>query len=224
MKLESSKNYVPAFALRINAGGRNQEARQVPLSYRITKKLFDIVVSILLLPVFIIGSLLLVVANPFLNRGPLFFIQSRMGRDCTRFNAIKFRTMTCTNEIVRGAHDPLEVNRITLLGGFLRKARLDEIPQIINVLRGEMSLIGPRPDSYDHATTYVELIPGYRERHDVLPGITGLAQTEVGYVHGVDGTRMKVAADLHYIQNQSVHLDSWIFWRTLQTVAGRAGA
>ena len=193
-------------------------------SYKIAKTFFDIVVSVLLLPVFVVGCLILTVANPFFNKGPLFFIQRRMGRDCTPFNAIKFRTMACTSEPVRGAHDPLEVNRITFLGGILRKARLDEIPQIINVLRGEMSLIGPRPDSYDHAEAYVDLISGYKERHAVLPGITGLAQTEIGYVHGVDGTRVKVAADLDYIQNRSFLLDTWIFWRTLQTVAGRVGS
>lgn len=193
-------------------------------AYKVAKKLFDIVVSLLLLPLLVIGCLVLMVANPFLNRGPLFFVQSRMGRNCISFNAIKFRTMKCTIQILRGAHDPLEINRITPLGHFLRKARLDEIPQIINVLRGEMSLIGPRPDAYNHAETYVELIPGYKERHSILPGITGLAQTEVGYVHGVDGTRLKVAADQYYIRNQSFRLDAWIFWRTLQTVAGRAGA
>lgn len=138
--------------------------------------------------------------------------------------AIKFRSMTCVAEVTRGADDPLEVNRITPLGGFLRKSRLDEIPQIINVLRGEMSLIGPRPDCYEHAETYIESIPGYRERHAALPGISGLAQTEVGYVQGIDATRLKVAADLDYINRQSFRLDTWILWRTLKIVAGRGGA
>lgn len=193
-------------------------------AYATAKKFFDVVVSLLLSPVLVIGCLALMVANPFFNRGPIFFIQRRMGRNCIPFNAIKFRTMKCTEKVVRGAHDSLEVNRITPLGRVLRKVRLDEIPQIINVLRGEMSLIGPRPDVYNHAEIYVDLISGYRERHCILPGITGLAQTEVGYVHGVDGTRVKVAADLYYIQNQSFRLDTWIVWRTLQTVAGRAGA
>ena len=106
----------------------------------------------------------------------------------------------------------------------MRKSRLDEIPQIINVLRGEMSLIGPRPDCYEHAETYIESIPGYRERHAALPGISGLAQTEVGYVQGIDATRLKVAADLDYINRQSFRLDTCILWRTLKIVAGRGGA
>ncbi len=118
----------------------------------------------------------LLIANPFLNRGPLLFIQKRMGRECNHFMAIKFRTMTCVSEMSRGADDPLEVNRITPLGGFLRKTRMDEIPQIINVLRGEMSLIGPRPDCFEHAETYLNTIAGYRERHAALPGISGLAK------------------------------------------------
>ena len=132
--------------------------------------------------------------------------------------------MSCVSEMTRGADDPLEVNRITPLGGFLRRTRLDEIPQIINVLRGEMSLIGPRPDCYEHAETYLATIPGYRERHAALPGISGLAQTELGYVQGIEATRIKVVADLDYINRQSIRLDMWIFWRTLQIVAGRAGA
>jgi len=201
-----------------------KKSRLGDFGYKVSKRFFDITMSILLLPVFFVGYLFLIVANPFLNRGPIFFVQSRMGLNCAPFKAIKFRTMTCTTEAIRGAHDPLEINRITRLGSFLRKARLDEIPQIINVLRGEMSLIGPRPDSYEHAKTYVDLVPGYKERHVILPGITGLAQTEVGYVEGVDGTRLKVAADLEYIQNQCFRLDTWIFWRTLQTVACRRGA
>jgi len=140
--------------------------------YKIAKKFFDLMVSTLLLPVFMVGCIFLVLANPFFNRGPLFFTQKRMGKGCAPFTAIKFRTMSCAHKVVRGAHDPLEVERITRLGSFLRKARLDEIPQILNVLRGEMSLIGPRPDSYDHARVYVDLIPGYRERHAALPGIS----------------------------------------------------
>lgn len=205
--------------------GNNQIGNQANmLGYVVAKKLFDLVLSVMLLPVFLTGCLILAAANPFLNRGPMFFVQKRMGRDCKPFMAIKFRSMTCVAEVTRGADDPLEVNRITPLGGFLRKSRLDEIPQIINVLRGEMSLIGPRPDCYEHAETYIESIPGYRERHAALPGISGLAQTEVGYVQGIDATRLKVAADLDYINRQSFRLDTWILWRTLKIVAGRGGA
>tara|TARA_R110002049_G_scaffold306681_1_gene505584 strand:- start:1707 stop:2396 length:690 start_codon:yes stop_codon:yes gene_type:complete len=210
---------------RTSLTGRQSKANsRKSFAYLIAKKLFDLVISTLLLPVFLICCVFLSVLNPFFNRGPLFFVQKRMGRDCNHFRAIKFRTMSCVSEMTRGADDPLEVNRITPLGGFLRRTRLDEIPQIINVLRGEMSLIGPRPDCYEHAETYLATIPGYRERHAALPGISGLAQTELGYVQGIEATRIKVVADLDYINRQSIRLDMWIFWRTLQIVAGRAGA
>jgi lipopolysaccharide/colanic/teichoic acid biosynthesis glycosyltransferase len=87
-----------------------------------------------------------------------------------------------------------------------------------------MSLIGPRPDYFDHAVEYLERIPGYRERHAVRPGISGLAQTELGYIEGMDATRRKVAADLYYITHASYGMEAWVFWRTLSVVATRGGA
>lgn len=113
---------------------------------------------------------------------------------------------------------------IARLGSVLRKTRLDELPQVINVIRGEMSLIGPRPDFYEHALVYLQTVPGYRERHAVLPGISGYAQIEVGYVDGLDGLRDKVAADLVYVRNASFRFDLWFTWRTLSVVLGRHGA
>ncbi|MGP6086706.1 sugar transferase [Antarctobacter jejuensis] len=193
-------------------------------AYAVGKRGFDIVVSILLLPTLIMAAIVVLVLNPFLNQGALFFVQSRMGAGCVPFTAIKFRTMREASEVTRCADSPLETDRITPLGRFLRQSRFDELPQILNVLRGDMSLIGPRPDYIDHAIEYLELIPGYRERHVVRPGISGLAQTELGYVEGVAATRRKVQADLYYISNQSLAMDTWIFWRTLSVVINRTGA
>ncbi len=191
--------------------------------FRVAKRTFDIVGSIILLPLLLTSVFVIFVANPFSNKGSLFFVQTRMGRGCVPFKAIKFRTMRAAPAVKRGADSPLETDRITPLGQFLRKSRIDELPQIINVLRGEMSLIGPRPDYFDHAVEYLELIPGYRERHAVRPGISGLAQTELGYVEGVEATRRKVRADLYYISNQSAGLEVWIFRRTLSVVMRRGG-
>ncbi len=190
----------------------------------LSKRLFDRCVALVLLVVLVPVGAVLVVLNPFLNDGPLIFRQDRMGYHCRRFPAFKFRTMRQATGRLRGAFDALEADRITVLGRFLRKSRLDELPQIINVLRGEMSLIGPRPDSYDHACVYLRDIAGYAERHSVRPGISGLAQTEVGYVDGIDGIRRKVAADLHYIAHASFRLDLWIAWRTIGVVLARKGA
>lgn len=202
---------------------------KVPLSLRwtlfgIAKRGFDIGMSIALLPVLIMLMVGLALLNPFMNRGSLFFVQQRMGRDCKPFRAYKFRTMTSGSAIPRGPDDPLERDRITRLGGFLRCSRLDEVPQILNVLKGDMSLIGPRPDYYDHAVAYLDTIQGYRERHLVRPGISGLAQTEVGYVEGLEATRTKVQADLYYITNAGFALEAWIFWRTLMVVFRGTGA
>lgn len=188
------------------------------------KRAFDIAGGLCLLVPLALAAVLLVMCNPFLNRGPLLFVQDRMGFHCAPFAAFKFRSMSQSTHAVRGAFDPLETDRITGLGHFMRKTRIDELPQIINVLRGEMSLIGPRPDSYDHARVYLREVPGYRDRHQIKPGISGLAQTEIGYVDGLDGVQRKVAADLHYIANACLRFDLWITWRTVVVVLTRRGA
>ena len=189
-----------------------------------SKRLFDVAVAAALLALLLPLALGLILLNPFVNPGPLIFRQERMGYRCRSFTAYKFRTMRVQHGVVRGAFDALEQDRITPLGRFLRRTRIDELPQIINVLRGEMSMIGPRPDSYDHARIYLREVEGYHARHAVRPGISGLAQTQVGYVDGPDGIRRKVAADLHYIAHASFRLDLWISWRTLLVVLMRKGA
>jgi lipopolysaccharide/colanic/teichoic acid biosynthesis glycosyltransferase len=192
--------------------------------FRFFKRSFDIVVSVALLPALLTVALALLVLNPLFNRGPLFFVQERMGRGCRPFRAWKFRSMVPVSEIDRGAFDALDTHRITSLGRVLRRSRLDELPQVLNVLRGEMSLIGPRPDYLAHALVYLETVPGYRERHQVLPGISGYAQIELGYVDGVKGVQAKVDADLEYVRHASLFLDLWIAWRTLQVMLAREGA
>ena len=137
--------------------------------------------------------------------------------------AIKFRTMRC-GTVRRGPNDPVEKDRITPLGRFLRKTRLDELPQIINVLKGDMSLIGPRPDYFHHARSYLRQIPEYRARHAVRPGISGLAQVELGYIQGISQTRDKALIDLRYIQTASFWLDVQIFWATIRTVLRGGGS
>ncbi|MDF0599276.1 sugar transferase [Psychromarinibacter sp. C21-152] len=189
----------------------------------IGKRAFDIVMSLLLLPVLAGVALLLLFLNPWLNEGPLLFVQKRMGRDCRPFRALKFRTMRAAPEISRSAEGGLEFERITKLGHVLRKYRLDELPQILNVLWGDMSLIGPRPDCYEHAEHYLGSVPRYRHRHAVRPGISGLAQVEVGYVEGSAATRRKVSADLYYIANANHRMEIWLVWRTIVTIVGRKG-
>lgn len=193
-------------------------------AFWVAKRFFDIVVSLALLPVMLLLMAVLPLLNPFFNRGRLFFVQERMGRDCVPFRAIKFRTMTHADRIQRRHDEPIETGRITRLGRFLRKTRLDELPQILNVLKGEMSLIGPRPDYYEHACKYAEIIPGYRARHAVRPGISGLAQVGLGYAEGVEATRAKTAVDHYYIEHAGFRMDAAVALRTVRAVLFGAGA
>ena len=181
----------------------------------INKRIFDIVLSLLLLPLLFTIGIILLVFNVFFNQGRLFFIQKRMGKDCEFFFAIKFRTMTYVKEITRKFDDPIETNRITPLGKVLRKMRIDELPQILNVLMGDMSLIGPRPDYYVHALQYLKNVEGYRERHAIRPGITGLSQIRLGYVETLEAISKKTSIDNYYIQNLSYIIELKIILNTI---------
>ena len=184
----------------------------------INKRIFDISVSLLLLPLLFIIVIILPFINYFSNSGPLFFIQERMGKNCEVFHAIKFRTMVPIKEITRKYDDPIETNRITFFGKFLRKSRIDELPQILNVLKGDMSLIGPRPDYYIHALEYLKNIKGYRERHIIRPGITGLSQIRLGYAEGLEATEKKASIDNYYIQNVNYIIELKIIGNTILTI------
>ena len=184
----------------------------------INKRIFDVSICLLLIPLLIIFSILLILINYFFNSGSLFFIQDRMGKDCVAFPAIKFRTMEHTKEITRKYDDPIEVNRITSFGKILRKTRIDELPQILNVLKGEMSLIGPRPDYYVHALEYLKNVKGYRERHIIRPGITGLSQIRLGYAEGLEATEKKALVDNYYIHNVNYIIELKIIGNTIITI------
>jgi lipopolysaccharide/colanic/teichoic acid biosynthesis glycosyltransferase len=180
--------------------------------------------AIAALPLILFTALVLLVINPIWNAGPLFFLQTRMGRDCRPFRAVKFRTMRLVNQIMRGPDDPVEADRITPLGHFLRRSRIDELPQFLNILAGHMSLIGPRPDYWDHATHYLDSIPSYRQRHIIRPGITGLAQVDGGYAEGVNATVEKTRRDLRYIRSSGITMELYILLRTIYVVCTGFGA
>ena len=184
----------------------------------INKRLFDIFVCLLLIPFLFIISLIILCLNYFFNTGSLFFIQDRMGKNCSVFYAIKFRTMVPVKEITRKYNDPIETNRITSFGKILRQSRIDELPQILNVLKGDMSLIGPRPDYYIHALEYLKNVKGYRERHIIRPGITGLSQIRLGYAEGVEATAKKATIDNYYIQNVNYVIELKIIGNTIITI------
>ena len=190
--------------------------------YLHVKRLFDIVSSGTAL-VFLSPLLLLVAAAILLGSGrPVIFRQRRIGTGGRPFVALKFRTMLLGSE--KGApttaeHDP----RITRLGRFLRRTRLDELPQLWNVFKGEMSLIGPRAESAECVAEYEALIPSYHLRHLVKPGITGWAQ--VNYPYGADYADAieKLRYDLYYIRHHSLRLDAMIVLKTVQVMVSARG-
>lgn len=189
----------------------------------ISKRVFDLIVCFCLMPILIIISMCLIILNLFLNKGPVFYTQTRMGKNFKAFKAIKFRTMISSETIIRKYNDPLERDRITSLGLVLRKIRLDELPQILNVIFGDMSLIGPRPHFYDHAIMYSKNIPDYKFRYSVRPGISGLSQIRLGYVEGLSETKKKLKIDLYYIKNVKFSLELKIFLGTIITIIMASG-
>ncbi len=191
-------------------------------SYQLIKRLLDvslITLSLpLVLPVMMITGLLIVIES----RGGMFFLQERVGQGGKIFTMYKFRSMyrgTATDQTT-GDGDV----RITRIGKFIRKTRIDELPQFYNVLRGEMSLIGPRAEFHKFAEEYVKEIPFYNYRHIVKPGISGWAQVMQGYNFGVDETRIKQEYDFYYIKNFSFSMDLLILFKTIQTMLTGFGA
>jgi exopolysaccharide biosynthesis polyprenyl glycosylphosphotransferase len=179
-----------------------------------TKRLIDVVVSILILgaglPLWIIVALLIKLDSP----GPVLYRQERVGKDGVSFDIIKFRSMGKDAEMQgprwAGRQDP----RVTRFGRFIRQLHLDEIPQMINVLKGDMSLIGPRPERPVFVKRLSKEIPLYQRRLKVRPGITGWAQVKQKYDETIDDVKKKVQYDLFYIENMSLRMDFKILLNT----------
>lgn len=153
----------------------------------------------------------------FDSKGPVLFRQRRGGARGQSFEILKFRTMTVLEDGDDIAHAKRGDRRITRVGAFLRKSSIDELPQLINVLKGEMSLVGPRPHALAHDRYYAPLVPNYHLRFDVKPGLTGLAQISGhrGDVENVEAMCARVGADVSYIDSWSVKADCKILLLTL---------
>lgn len=193
--------------------------------YFVSKRVFDLVISIAALPVF--GGLCAViyVLNFFWNPGPLFFFQERMGKDQSKYVMIKFRTMLPEDKVVkRGPFDKLEKWRITSFGRWMRLTRLDEVPQFLNIIMGHMSLIGPRPEIFEFAKTYHKEMPGYHMRGSVRPGITGYSQVKQGYTDSEEAIRLKTKLDTFYVRNMNWWLDLKIIFWTVRVIFNSHGA
>jgi lipopolysaccharide/colanic/teichoic acid biosynthesis glycosyltransferase len=188
------------------------------------KRLFDLLASLLGLAVLALVVPVVAMANAFGNRGPLFYRQTRVGKGGNHFGLLKLRTMIPDAEKGRGAVWATEDDvRVTPFGRFLRKVRIDELPQFWNILKGEMSLVGPRPERPEFVARLVSALPFYQARHAVQPGLTGWAQVRYGYGSSVQDALVKLQYDLYYIKNQSVYLELSILAKTAAVMLRLAG-
>jgi len=191
---------------------------------RVMKRIFDIVLSTLVLLITLPFFPVLVVLLKYKSPGPVFYFQKRVGKDGKEFTIYKFRTMGTDAESRGGVawareNDP----RVTRFGHFFRKARIDELPQLVNVLKGEMSFIGPRPERPEFVEKICEITPYYMERHAVKPGITGWAQVMYPYGASLGDSVEKLRYDLYYINNLSVFLEFLIVFETIKVILFRRG-
>jgi len=196
------------------------------LGYRKAKRVIDVLASVVLLPVLIVPGLIVALAIKLDSPGPVFFRQRRMGYKGETFRVCKFRTMVDAgpDEDIDSLVTMHDDKRITRLGRFLRRTRIDELPQIWNVLRGEMSWVGPRPEAVNLSEFYEQEISFYRYRHIVRPGITGWAQVNQGHVTTLSEIDHKLQFDFYYIKNISYWIDLLIVFRTLRVVMSGFGA
>jgi len=200
------------------------EGFNVKQSLRIAQRLISIVVSSIGLAASLPFVPFIVLAMHFCSPGPIFFCQTRVGRKGRPFCIYKFRTMRVDAEANGAVWATKNDSRITALGRFMRKTRLDEIPQLWNVLRGDMAFVGPRPERPEFVQWLAKEIPYYELRHMVRPGITGWAQVRYQYGASLEETKQKLEYDLYYIKYRSIGLDLLIIFETVKTIILRRGA
>jgi exopolysaccharide biosynthesis polyprenyl glycosylphosphotransferase len=198
--------------------------RRVTVWYEVSRRTLDVIGSLLLLAFTLPILLLVAFLIKIDSRGPVLYRQSRVGLHGRIFTMLKFRSMRVDAEAAGPCWAAKRDPRMTRIGAFIRATRLDEVPQLLNVLRGEMSLVGPRPERPHFVQQLAAIIPRYNERTHVLPGITGWAQINYSYGASVEDARAKLAFDLFYISNRSLLLDLHILLRTIPVVLFRIGA
>ncbi len=192
--------------------------------YPLLKRLMDVTLStcgiVIMLTLLPLIALLIRLDSP----GGIFYTQIRIGLNGRHYRIIKFRTMVADAEAESGpVFSKKDDPRVTRVGRFMRKTRFDEVPQLLNVLRGEMSLVGPRPERPQHVRRLQEKIPFYRTRHIVRPGVTGWAQVQYGYGENDEDAMIKLQYDLYYIRHQSLLLDMSILFRTIGKMIKMSG-
>lgn len=210
--------------VRINRMSENELGSLLPSPvYTCLKVLMDWFLMLLSAPIAVPTVLIAALCIKLESPGPILFNQTRMGRGNKPFTVHKLRSMyhgTTNGEQFAGENDP----RITRVGRVIRKYRIDELPQFLNILKGEMSLIGPRPEQPSFVEQFDRQLPFYIYRHVVKPGITGWAQVRQGYAADVDATREKIEHDFYYIKHCSLFLDAFIVLLTIKTLCTGYGS
>lgn len=207
----------PSVAMLAEAGVEPRRVSRSPL-----KRLFDIIVSlsalVFMLPFLIPVAILIKLDSP----GPVFFKQRRSGLDGKLFEIYKFRSMTVAENGDRVIQAKANDTRVTRIGKILRKTSLDEVPQLINILRGEMSFVGPRPHALAHDAEFAMAVPSYTRRFQTRPGLTGLAQVRGyrGEIHCREDLEKRIEADIEYIENWSFMTDIVTVLKTVPLMFG----
>ena len=190
----------------------------VPKLYLGLKFVTDILITLLLLPFILVVSALVALAIKVDSPGPILFSQHRIGYKNRPFLMFKFRSMHSAPQHADPEFAPQADQRITRIGRILRRNRLDEVPQFWNVIKGEMSIVGPRPEQSQFVDRFSKTIPFYDLRHTVRPGITGWAQVMTGYASNEDQTKTKLEYDFFYIKHLNIWIDILVLIRTFKTV------
>ena len=186
--------------------------------YIIIVRFLEIIIAVIGITIGFLLTPLLLISNIFWNKGQLFYKQERVGKNGKVFSIVKFRTMVKNAEEQGAVFATTNDSRVTPFGKILRKSRIDEFPQFINVLKGEMAVIGPRPERPIFVKEIAEIMPFYETRHVIKPGLTGWAQVNYPYGQTIDDSLIKLQYDLYYIKHRSLYLDVSIVFKTLSTV------
>lgn len=186
--------------------------------YLMIIKFFEILISLIGLTIGMLMIPFILVGNSIANRGSLFYTQDRVGKNGLIFKIYKFRTMVRNAESEKAVFSTQNDNRVTFFGKFMRKTRIDEVPQFINILKGDMAVIGPRPERPFFVKEIAEIMPFYETRHIIKPGLTGWAQVNYSYGESLDDSLIKLQYDLYYIKHRSIFLDVNIVIKTISTV------
>jgi putative colanic acid biosynthesis UDP-glucose lipid carrier transferase len=190
------------------------------------KRAMDVILAGAAVLVLLPALLMIALAVVLESRGPVLFRQRRTGRDGKVFTILKFRSMTVTEDGDKIAHASKNDKRVTRVGAFIRATSLDELPQLLNVVMGDMSLVGPRPHALAHDNHYGALLPRYADRFAVRPGLTGLAQILGlrGEIHQLSCMARRVDADVEYAAGWTFRDDLLIIWRTVPMILKRVNA